>query len=65
MKKLLQEETQIDSVDDNDLHDTGGAEDPVINVPEAAVHQSSDDPAQPLLSLRSVAQIHFIKLEPL
>ena len=37
--------TDHHSVDDDDLHDAGGAEHPVINVPEAAVHQSSDHPA--------------------
>ncbi len=57
--------TDHHSVDDDDLHDAGWAEDPVINVPDAAVHQSSDHPAQPLFGLRYVAQSHFTNLESL
>ena len=57
--------TDHHGVDDDDLQDAGGAEDPVVNVPEAAIHQSSEHPAKPLLGLRSLAQLNNIELEPL
>ena len=46
--------TNHHGVDDDYLQYAGGAEDPVVDVAEAAVHQGRHHPAQPLLSLPSL-----------
>ena len=47
-------DTYHHAVDDNDLDDAGGTENPVVDVPSSTVYQGSVDPSHSLLSIVNI-----------